>query len=118
MRTTFISFILVIIAAAAALGFGALASAGGTSDEAPFANEGRAPLVDKWNFVVGTEQWVEDFAAQHECVTAIWQYSNVNGWTFWRAYFPKSLDENGKDYFAIRYLFIDEAYWIYCDGGE
>lgn len=98
--------------------FPSIVTAGGTSDDAPFANVDRPPLNDKWNFVVGYELYVEDFVAQHECVTAIWQYSNVGGYVFWRAYFPKDLTENGKDYFAIRYLFIDESYMIYCDGGE
>jgi hypothetical protein len=75
----------------------------------------RPALSDQWNFITGTEQRVDDYSAQHPCVTAIWQYSNVGGWTFWRVYFPGKLQD---DYFPIQYLFEDESYLVWCAGGE
>lgn len=70
-----------------------------------------------WNLIAGTGAPPADLMAEHECVTAIWDYQSDGKWVgYFRLDQPRSTYE--QSLYEDRPMDPARAYWVYCAANE
>lgn len=69
------------------------------------------PIVPGWNLIGGDGSFVDNYAADHPCVNALYEWDAVN--EEWRSYFP-NVDPFLNSFGSFRELKVGRGYWVHC----